>query len=35
MPNKNNIIDAEVVNLVKYYSNFRRSLDLPLINCEI
>ena len=30
-PNKNNILDAEVVVPLKYLSNFWRSLDLPLI----
>ena len=34
-PNDNNTLDAEVVVPVKYLSNFWRSLDLPLINCEI
>ena len=28
-------INAEVVVPLKYLSNFWRSLDLPLINCEI
>ena len=31
----NNILDAEVVIPLKYLSNFWRSFDLPLINCEI
>ena len=35
MPNNNNILDAEVVVLLKYLNNFWRSLDLPLVNCEI
>ena len=34
-PDNNNILAAEVVVLLKYFSNFWRSLDLPLINCEI
>ena len=34
-PNNNNIFDAEVNVSLKYLSNFWRSLDLPLINCEI
>ena len=34
-PDDNNILDAEVVALLKYLSNFWRSLDLSLINCEI
>ena len=35
MPNNNNILDAEVAVLLKYLNNFWRSLDLPLVNCEI
>ena len=35
MPNNNNILGAEVVVSLKCFSNFRRSLNLPLINCEI
>ena len=35
MPNNNNILDTEVLVSLKYLSNFWRSLDLPLINCEI
>ena len=31
----NNILEVEVVVPLKYLSNFWRSLDLPLINCEI
>ena len=31
----NEILDAEAVVPLKYLSNFWRSLDLPLINCEI
>ena len=31
----NNTLEAEVVVPLKYSSNFWRSLDLPLINCEI
>ena len=33
-PNNNNILDLEVISL-KYFSNFWRSLGLPLINYEI
>ena len=33
-PDDNNILDAEVVVPLNYLSNFWRSLDLPLINCE-
>ena len=29
------MLDSEVVVSLKYLSNFWRSLDLPLINCEI
>ena len=35
MPNDNNILDADVVVSLKSLSNFWRSLDLLLINCEI
>ena len=35
MPDDNNILDAEVVFPLKYLSHFGRSLDFPLINCEI
>ena len=35
MPNDNNILHAEVVVPLKYLSSFCRSLNLPLINCEI
>ena len=34
MPNDNDTLDTEVVVPLKYFSNFWRSLDLPLINCE-
>ena len=34
-PNSNNILDAKDVAPLKYLSNFWRSLDLTLINCEI
>ena len=34
MPNNSDILDAEVVVPLKYYSNFWRSLDLQLINCK-
>ena len=33
-PSNNNILDAEVVVLLKLLSNFWRSLDLPLTYCE-
>ena len=34
-PNNSGRADTEVVVLLKYLSNFWRTLDLPLINCEI
>ena len=34
-PNNNNILDTEVVVALKHLTHFWRSLDLPLINCEI
>ena len=34
-PNSNNILDAEVIALLKSLSNFWRSLDFLLMNCEI
>ena len=34
-PNNDYRLDAEVVVPLTYSSNFWRSLDLPLINCEI
>ena len=34
-PSDNNILDTEVVVPLKYLSDFWRSLDWPLINCEI
>ena len=34
-PNNNNILDADVVAPLKYFSSFCRSLDLPLINSEV
>ena len=35
MPNNNNMLDATVVFPVKYLINYWRSIDFPLINCEI
>ena len=36
MPNNsNNILDTVAFVPLKYLSNFWRSLDLPLINCEL
>ena len=34
-PNDSNILDTEIVVVLNYLSNFWRSLDLVLINCEI
>ena len=34
MPNDNDTLDTEVVVPLKYFSNFWRSPDLPLINCK-
>ena len=34
-PANRNTLDTEVVVSLNYLSNFLRSLDLPLINCEI
>ena len=34
-PDHDNRLNAEAVTPLKYLSNFWRSLDLPLINCEI
>ena len=27
--------DVEIIDALKYLSNFRRTLEMPLINCEI
>ena len=35
IPDDNNTSDAEAVVLLRYLSNFWRSLDLPLINCKM
>ena len=35
MPNSNNVLDAEVAAPLKHLSNFWKSSDLALINCEI
>ena len=35
MPANDSRLDTEIVVSLKYLSNFWRSLDLPLINCEI
>ena len=34
-PNNDRRLDTEVILPLRYLSNFWRSLDLPLINCEI
>ena len=33
--NNNNIKDVEIMVLLKYLSKFRRTLEMPLINCEV
>ena len=30
-----NIKDVETIVSLKYLSNFRRTLEMPLINCEV
>ena len=35
MPNNDNILDAEVVDPLKYLNNVSRSFDQPLIYCEL
>ena len=34
-PNNDSLTDAKIVIPLKYLNNFWRSLDIPLINCEI
>ena len=34
-PNDNNAKDVEIIVPLKYLSNFWRTLEMPLINCEI
>ena len=34
-PNNNNVKDVEIMVLLKYLSNFWRTLEMPLINCEV
>ena len=34
-PNNDNEKDAEIMVLLKYLSNFWRTLEMPLINCEV
>ena len=34
-PNNNNVKDVEIIVPLKYLSNFWRTLEMPLINCEI
>ena len=34
-PNNGGRLEVKVVAPLKYLNNFQRSLDLPLINCEI
>ena len=34
-PNNRNTKDVEIIVPLKYISNFRRTLEMPLINCEV
>ena len=34
-PNNNNVKDVEIIAPLKYLSNFWRTLEMPLINCEV
>ena len=34
-PNNNNVKDVEIMVPLKYLSNFWRTLEIPLINCEV
>ena len=34
-PNNNNVKDVEIIVPLKYLSNFWRTLEMPLINCEV
>ena len=34
-PNNGNRKDVEIIVPLKYFSNFQRTLEMPLINCEI
>ena len=34
-PNNNNVKDVEIIVSLKYLSNFWRTLEMPLINCEV
>ena len=34
-PADDNIKDAEIIVSFKYFSNFWRTLEMPLINCEV
>ena len=34
-PNNNNVKDVEIMVPLKYLSNFWRTLEMPLINCEV
>ena len=34
-PADGNTKDVEIIVLLKYLSNFRRTLEMPLINCEV
>ena len=34
-PNNNNVKDVEIIVPLKYLSNFWRTLEMPLINCQV
>ena len=34
-PNNNNVKDVEIMVLLKYLCNFWKTLEMPLINCEV
>ena len=34
-PNNGNTKDVEIIVPLKYLSNFWRTLEMPLINCEV
>ena len=34
-PNNGNVKDVEIIVPLKYSSNFWRTLEMPLINCEV
>ena len=34
-PNNGNTRDVETIAPLKYFSNFGKTLEIPLINCEV